>query len=293
MNIEKTVSERATYIEEYLKEKFPSVPYEQKSVSDAMKYSLLAKGKRLRPILFLEFYRICGGNNESAAMDFACALEMIHTYSLIHDDLPCMDDDDMRRGMPSCHVAFDYPTALLAGDALLNLAFETMLSADCDPGLKVKAASFIAEMSGIFGMIGGQTIDVCENGILKDISELKNMVLLKTGALLKAACAGGCILAGAGDDTVAAAKSFAAYLGEAFQIRDDVLDVIGDESKLGKKTGSDSKQYKTTYMTELGLEKCRKETRILTDKALSLLSDRFAMSQFLPELTEWLTGREY
>ncbi|MBQ7623965.1 MAG: polyprenyl synthetase family protein [Clostridia bacterium] len=293
MNIEKTVSERATYIEEYLKEKFPSVPYEQKSVSDAMKYSLLAKGKRLRPILFLEFYRICGGNNESAAMDFACALEMIHTYSLIHDDLPCMDDDDMRRGMPSCHVAFDYPTALLAGDALLNLAFETMLSADCDPGLKVKAASFIAEMSGIFGMIGGQTIDVCENGILKDISELKNMVLLKTGALLKAACSGGCILAGAGDDTVAAAKSFAAYLGEAFQIRDDVLDVIGDESKLGKKTGSDSKQYKTTYMTELGLEKCRKETRILTDKALSLLSDRFATSQFLPELTEWLTGREY
>ncbi len=293
MDLKKALSEKAELIEAHLSKIFPSVPYEQKSVCDAMRYSLLAKGKRLRPVLFVEFYRACGGKDERAALDFACALEMIHTYSLIHDDLPCMDDDDMRRGRPSCHVAFDYPTALLAGDALLNLAFETMLSVECDPVFKVDTASYIARMSGISGMIGGQTIDVCENGILKDLNELKTMVLLKTGALLKAACAGGCILAGADEKTVRKAEKYAECVGEAFQIRDDILDVCGDEKKLGKKTGSDEKQFKTTYMSELGYERCEAEIRKLTDEALFVLNDFDSDTAFIKELTLWLTDREY
>ncbi len=293
MNIVNEVEKRADKIEENLKRLLPDVPYRQKKVADAMEYSLMAKGKRLRPVLFCEFYRLCGGKNQNAALDFGCALEMIHTYSLIHDDLPCMDDDDMRRGRPSCHVAFDYASALLAGDALLNYAFETMLKADCSAELKIKTASYISEKSGVFGMIGGQTIDVCENGCLKDTAELRNMVLLKTGALIKAACAGGCLLAGADEKTVGAAESFAEKIGEAFQIRDDVLDEIGDEKKLGKKTGSDSKLSKTTYMSQLGLKACEDEIRRLSDEAGSIIDGSFKGDAFIKRLTEWLTGRDF
>lgn len=293
MTFEERLEAKALKVEENLRALFPSVDYDQRKVRDAMEYSLLAKGKRLRPVLFAEFFRLCGGTDEKAALDFGCALEMIHTYSLIHDDLPCMDDDDFRRGRPSCHKAFDESTALLAGDALLNYAFETMLGADYEAELKLKTAAYIAKKSGVFGMIGGQTIDVCENGCLSDINELRRMVLLKTGALIAAACAGGCILAGADEKTVKAAQSYAEKIGEAFQIRDDILDEIGDPKKLGKKTGSDSKLGKTTFMSEIGLHKCEEEIERLSAEAFCILDNEFLGADFVKELTLWLVGREY
>ena len=288
MNITVELKNRAACIESRLYQLVPDIKGGQQRVLDAMRYSLEAGGTRLRPVLFMEFYHLAGGVDESAALDMACALEMIHTYSLIHDDLPCMDDDDMRRGKPSCHKAFDYATALLAGDGLLNLAFEIMTRGSDINSLKT--ASYISRMSGVLGMIGGQTIDVCKNGCLADLNELKNMVAMKTGALIKAACVGGCILAGAGEDVVRSAERYAESVGLAFQIRDDLLDAIGDEKELGKKIGSDDKLSKTTFYTELGEQKCQEKILDLSGAALKEC-DSFEDSCFLKELTMWLAGR--
>ncbi|MBQ2865438.1 MAG: polyprenyl synthetase family protein [Clostridia bacterium] len=288
MNIEAELKKRAKEIEDRLYTLVPDIKDGRQRVLDAMRYSLEAGGKRLRPVLFMEFFRLAGGRDMHAALDMACAVEMIHTYSLIHDDLPCMDDDDMRRGKPSCHKAFDYATALLAGDGLLNLAFETMTSS-VDPN-GMKTAAYISKMSGVHGMIGGQTIDVCKNGCLSDLQELRNMVGMKTGALIKASCAGGCIFAGADSEVIACAERYAEYVGLAFQIRDDLLDAIGDEKLLGKKVGSDSKLCKTTFYTELGREECERRIRQLSDAALEECR-RFSESEFIMQLTGWLAGR--
>ncbi len=288
MNIASELKKRAAEIESRLYSLVPDIKGGQQRVLDAMRYSLEAGGKRLRPVLFVEFYRLAGGTDRAAAIDMACALEMIHTYSLIHDDLPCMDDDDMRRGKPSCHKAFDYATALLAGDGLLNLAFETMTSAEDIKGLKT--AAYVSKMSGVLGMIGGQTIDVCKDGCLSDLAELQNMVAMKTGALIKAACVGGCIFAGAGDNVIKCAERYAEYIGLAFQIRDDLLDAIGDEKTLGKKIGSDSKLSKTTFYSELGRRGCEERISRYTDAALAEC-DNFDDSEFLRQLTFWLAGR--
>lgn len=264
----------------------------QQAVFDAMNYSISAGGKRIRPIILLEFCKICGGNIKDA-LPFACALEMIHTYSLIHDDLPCMDNDDMRRGKPSCHKAFGEANALLAGDALLNMAFETMLlSSDnkIDPALKLKAAQFIATCSGADGMIGGQVIDLENEG--KDISEeiLMRLYKDKTAALLRAAAVSGTILAGADDDKIAAADNFALNLGLAFQIVDDVLDYTGDEATLGKPIGSDQKNNKMTYVTFHGIKGSIKKAKELTEKALKSL-DSFEDTKFLRQLSLYLCDR--
>jgi len=289
MILENELKVRAKKIEQRLFELVPDLDLPQNRVFKAMRYSLEAGGKRLRPILFTEFYTLAGGRDFSAALDFACALEMIHTYSLIHDDLPCMDDDDMRRGKPSCHKAFDYATALLAGDGLLNRAFEVMALTDTENSLKT--LSYIGKMSGIFGMIGGQTIDVCNDGCLSDIKALENMVNLKTGALIKAACVGGCMLAGADDDTRRAALLYAQNVGLAFQIRDDLLDAIGDTETMGKKVGSDSKLNKTTFYTELGEEKCKEMVDTLSQEAIEKISV-FDNNEFITQLTSWLVGRK-
>ena len=288
MNIETELKNRASEIENKLYSLVPDIKGGQQRVLDAMRYSLEAGGKRLRPILFMEFYRLAGGRDREAALNMACALEMIHTYSLIHDDLPCMDDDDMRRGKPSCHKAFDYATALLAGDGLLNLAFEIMTASDDANGMKT--AAYVSRMSGVLGMIGGQTIDVCKNGCLNDIDELKNMVEMKTGALIKAACVGGCIFAGADDAIISRVERYAADIGLAFQIRDDLLDAIGDEKLLGKKIGSDSKLCKTTFYTELGQQECERRINELTDAALGECAF-FEDEEFIEQLTCWLAGR--
>ena len=264
----------------------------QQVVFDAMKYSASAGGKRIRPILLLEFCRISGGNINDA-LDFACALEMIHTYSLIHDDLPCMDNDDIRRGKPSCHIAFGEANALLAGDALLNFAFETMLSSNSiiSAQKKLDAIKNIAKCSGVDGMIGGQVIDLSNEGgaISKEI--LLKLYTDKTAMLLKAATVSGAILGGADDEKIGAAEEFAINLGIAFQIVDDILDCVGDSAVLGKPIGSDEKNNKKTYVSFEGIEGAQKEAENLTNKALLALNS-FEDNEFLKELSLMLCNRK-
>lgn len=263
----------------------------QRKVAEAMAYSISAGGKRIRPVLTAEFCRVCGGAVE-AALPAACALEMIHTFSLIHDDLPCMDDDDMRRGKPSCHVAFGEAQALLAGDALLNFAYEVISGGEGVPAeTKIALIAELSKATGVNGMIGGQVIDTTFEGKMTE-NELLNMYSMKTGALLKCACKMGCIAAGAGKGKISAAELYAEKLGLAFQIIDDILDVTGDEKLLGKPIGSDSGNGKTTYVTINGVENSRKAAETLTNEALSAL-DAFENTQFLKELTLFLLKRDY
>ena len=242
-------------IESALKEAaaVPDMPYKQ--TAEAMAYSLEAGGKRLRPMLALEFCRLAGGEPEKA-MPFACAVEMIHTYSLIHDDLPCMDNDDMRRGKPSCHKAFGEATALLAGDALLTKAFEMLSKAELPPERIVKAAAILSRCAGIDGMIGGQAVDLLNEAQAPDFDILELTCRLKTAALLQAACLLGTAAAG-NDQMTDKAREYGLNLGLAFQIVDDILDVTGDSALLGKPVGSDAENGKTTFVTLCGLEKAR------------------------------------
>lgn len=236
---------------------FPESRLPQKLIFEAARYSLTAGGKRLRPSLFLAFYEQCGKRAEDA-LPFACALEMIHTYSLIHDDLPCMDDDDLRRGKPTSHKQFGEAIAVLAGDALLNRAFEIMLSAESIPPERaMPCAAYISRQSGVFGMIGGQVLDLRMETEF-DPALLAPTADLKTAALLRAACVGGCILANANDSLQRAASQYATNLGMAFQIIDDLLDVSGDPEKLGKATNHDAQQGRQTFVTACGVEGCRR-----------------------------------
>lgn len=261
----------------------------QSDIIDAMWYSVSAGGKRIRPVLALEFCRVCGGNEDNA-LSAACALEMIHTFSLIHDDLPCMDDDDMRRGKPSCHKAYGEAAALLAGDALLNMAYEVICGGNNTAEVKLALVSELSLAAGVNGMIGGQVIDTLYTG---DITEklLLDMYDMKTGALLKAACRMGCIAAGADNELLSHADRYAERLGLAFQIKDDILDVYGDEKLLGKPVGSDEKSGKLTYASLNGFEKSRKTAERLTNEALAEL-DFFENNEFLRELTVYLLKRE-
>ena len=239
---------------------------------NAMSYSASAGGKRIRPKLLMEFMRVAGGNPEDA-LNFAVALEMIHTYSLIHDDLPCMDNDDMRRGKPSCHKAFGESTALLAGDALLTESFGLAAKTKNVPADRVvKALAKLSECAGVNGMIGGQVIDLKYENSKAPLEVVLELYRLKTGALLKAAATIGCILAGADDIKTENACKIAEKIGLAFQIRDDILDIIGDEKVLGKPIGSDSEQNKSTYVSIVGVENAQKDVIKLTDEAISLLS---------------------
>lgn len=265
----------------------------QKNVFDAMIYSVMAGGKRIRPVLTLEFNRVCGGKIESA-MPFACACEFVHTYSLIHDDLPCMDDDALRRSKPSCHIKFGEATALLAGDALLSLAFETAL---CDnnivnvlPHNVSRAAYELAKASGANGMVGGQVVDLESEGKKISLDRLTFMHANKTGAMIIAAAKMGCIAANSDEKKIAAAEEYAKKIGLAFQIVDDLLDVEGDEKALGKPIGSDKEQNKTTFVTYYGIEKSKEIINSLTDDALVLL-DNFNDTDFLKELTVKLSNR--
>ncbi len=294
MTVTEQLEKYAALTEQTLNVLLPEIDLPQRRVFDAARYSLLSGGKRLRPALFLEFYRLCGGKVEDA-LPFACALEMIHTYSLIHDDLPCMDNDDLRRGKPTCHKAFGEWTAVLAGDALLNRAYEVMAEAAdtfCRPINAVRTLSHIARCAGLYGMVGGQTMDLQMEGGVLGPEHLPEMVALKTGALLSAACVGGCLLAGADPEQYEAAEQYARSVGVAFQIRDDILDVEGNEQALGKNVGSDVKDGKITYVTVWGLEECRRKIDVLTQDALAA-ARRFADSDFLCALAEWLAGRTY
>mgnify|MGYP004655814781 FL=1 len=265
----------------------------QDNVAKAMDYSLEAGGKRIRPVLVLAFCNMCGGDYKKAAAP-AAAIEMIHTFSLIHDDLPCMDDDDFRRGKPSCHKQFDEATAVLAGDALAIRPFEIIAkSAELSDTAKVKIIAELANSSGAEGMIGGQIIDIeNEKRNVVDEENLHTMYLLKTGKLIKTSCVMGCIAAGADDEKIKYAEKYAECLGMAFQIIDDILDVTGNEQLLGKPVGSDAEENKTTFVTIFGIEKAREEAEKYTKQAMDIL-DKFDNNEFLKELTEYMLNRNY
>ena len=262
------------------------------TITEAMRYSVFAGGKRIRPVLLLAAYELFRPDGD-VAIPFACALEMIHTYSLIHDDLPAMDDSELRRGRKTNHIVFGEAIAVLAGDALLNSAFETMLTVShIEAASVLRAAAYIAKNAGISGMIGGQVLDIeSEN---KTISQDKLRVLheKKTGGLMCAAACGGAILGGADEAQVTALEQFARHLGLAFQIKDDILDVEGDAASLGKPTGGDNAAHKNTYVTLYGLQEAKELLMLHTKAAKESLSQFGERADFLLSLTEYLLRRD-
>lgn len=259
-------------------------------VVEAMRYSLLCGGKRVRPALTLAFCQLCGGDWRQA-LPFACAIEMVHTYSLIHDDLPCMDDDGLRRGRPTCHRVYGEAMALLAGDGLLTKAFECALSFP-DPARARSAALELARLAGHKGMVGGQCIDLSADGKEVDLDLLKAMDSGKTVALMEAACRMGCIAAGSGDGQLSAASRYAHGVGMAFQLRDDVLDVLGDPDKLGKNTGMDSTHDKRNYVSLLGVDETQQLVERYTAQAVEALEPFGGESGFLRDFAASLATRE-
>lgn len=263
----------------------------QKNLIDAMNYSLEAGGKRIRPVLVYAFCEALGGDYKKACAP-ACAIEMIHTFSLIHDDLPAMDNDDFRRGKPSCHKAYGEAMAILAGDALSVLPFEIIADdEDLSDKQKVRIISCLAKAVGKAGMIGGQVIDM-ENEEKSDITEadLRNMYKNKTGQLIAVSCEMGCICADAPEKKLRKAAEYAFKLGLAFQIIDDILDVTGNAEELGKPVGSDNEENKTTFVTLYGVEKAKEIASEITDEALDALGG-FENNDFLVRLTEMLLNR--
>ena len=262
-----------------------------KGLAEAMRYSLLAGGKRVRPMLVLEFCRIAGGDTE-LALPVACAIEMLHTYSLIHDDLPCMDNDDLRRGKPTNHKVFGECTAVLAGDTLQAEAFGTILRSELPTDRKAACAEILAGAVGLDGMCGGQFLDMQWEGRKLTEQELTEINSRKTGALLVAACQMGVAAAGGSSAMMDAAGHFGAAIGMAFQIRDDVLDVISTAEVLGKPIGSDVQESKNTYMALMGKEGCEKTIANLTAFAKQVLSEAFDDTDFLCALADALSTRE-
>lgn len=283
-------------IDEELFKYFENYRDEYKVIFDSMKYSVENGGKRVRPLLTLLFCEACGGNAEKA-LPLACAVEYIHTYSLIHDDLPCMDDDDYRRGKPSNHKVYGEAYALLAGDGLLTAAFgkisEGYKSGLYSGDIAIKCVDILSSLAGSRGMIGGQVIDLeNEDNPEATLETLRLLDNLKTGALIDAACTLGCIVAGANEEEISAAGNFAQKIGLAFQIKDDILDVTSTFEKLGKQTGSDIENKKSTYVSLLGIEKCQQLVDELTDDALSSL-DIFEDNETLKDYAKYLSKRDY
>ena len=277
------------YIENYLKNYIAQFLEEpQKKLYDAMAYSLLAGGKRLRPILAFDFCRMCGGNWENAA-PFAAAIEMIHTYSLIHDDLPCMDNDDLRRGRPTNHKVFGEGIAVLAGDALLTDAFMVASNADLpDPKQMGFAISVLAHNAGSLGMVGGQILDIMSEEREISEEEILNIQSRKTGALINSACVLGVIAGGGSEKQIEAAARFAGCLGLAFQIRDDMLDVIGTQEEMGKGVGTD--ETKNTFVRLYSLDKCEELVNKYTNAAIDALKV-FKDTEYMIALARSLTDR--
>lgn len=274
-------------IEQWLADCLPiSVPARLK---EAMQYSLLSGGKRLRGMLTMEFCRLCGGDVRDA-LPVGCAVELLHTYSLIHDDLPSMDDDTLRRGKPTCHIAFDEATAILAGDALQSQAFAAIAHASLDAVRVVSCLKELAQAAGAAGMCGGQQMDLDGEGQTLSVEELTQLQRLKTGALIRAACRMGVHCANGTEEQLRAATIYAEALGLAFQIRDDMLDEIADEAMLGKPIGSDRQQGKCTFLTVLGLDACAARVQTLTTEATAALAP-FADAEALVALAHQLANR--
>ena len=301
MQLEQELQEKTADIEKLLERMLPEEAGLQKTIFSAMRYSLMAGGKRIRPLLIAETYRFFGGTDMALAEPFMAAIEMIHTYSLIHDDLPALDNDDYRRGRLTSHKVYGEAMAILAGDALLNYAFETASKAmdharDDEELLRVmKAFRILSSKPGINGMIGGQVVDVELTG--KPIPEktLRFIFELKTGALIEAAMMIGAQLAGASDEQIAAVEKAAGDIGMAFQIQDDVLDVIGNEALLGKPVHSDEKNEKTTWVTVYGLEQAKKDVAEYSEEAMAILAQMTGVTapekSFLYDFVEYLIHR--
>lgn len=292
------LSEKTAEINRHLETFLPREEGKQKTVLSAMNYSFRAGGKRIRPMLMLETFHALGGKDDKIVWPFAAALEMIHTYSLIHDDLPAMDDDDLRRGKPTCHKAYGEAMAILAGDGLLNLAYETAGQALSDfsgDERTVSAFRILSRNAGVYGMIGGQTVDVeSEKKQLTITRETLDFIYrLKTSALLCSAMEIGAVLSGASREDAEQIRLAAEKIGLAFQIRDDILDVTGDEATLGKPIGSDEKNEKSTYVTFEGQAKAESDAARLTEDAVSILLTYADRDSFLIRLTDHLVSRNH
>ena len=296
---EKELAARTMYCEEVLEKYLPAESGAAKTVIEAMNYSVRAGGKRLRPMFIAETCRMYGGRRELAE-PFMAALEMIHTYSLVHDDLPCMDNDEYRRGRKTTHAVYGEGMAVLAGDGLLNFAYETALKAfsqtksEAETQAVVRATEILAGNAGIYGMVGGQCADIeaeeepqlVSAALLNYIHEHKTACMIESGFMI------GAVLAGAPDEDVALLRGIASDIGIAFQIRDDILDVTGDEALLGKPVGSDAAEGKRTYVDIHGMEKAQRDVEELSNRALRNLASLSASDDFLTALIESLIDRE-
>ena len=295
MNWNERYPEYCKRIESALPQYLPETDTPQGKVSEAMAYSLLGGGKRIRGCLVLAMCELCGGELESA-LPIACAVEMVHAYSLIHDDLPCMDNDTLRRGKPTCHIQFDEATALLAGDALLTHAFSAVNSAYFNGTIPadtvLRCISQLARAAGVEGMIGGQMIDIAHDSQPMTPELLEEMHAMKTGALIRASAVMGCLAAGAPRDIVLQADLYAARIGLAFQIVDDILDATGDSSTLGKST-SDAQNHKTTYVTLYGEENAREMVRRLVLEADLAVKGTVLDDKLLYDLADTLAKRKH
>ena len=287
IDFKKELAERTAAIDTIVNSYLPEASGEAEYIKSAMDYSVQAGGKRVRPMIMLETYRLCGGTDESCVYPFMAALEMIHTYSLVHDDLPAMDNDDYRRGRLTTHKVFGEDFGILAGDGLLNLAYEIMaealISGEGDMTAKAKAMEVIARKAGIKGMVGGQAVDVELTGKALSDEQLDFIFRLKTGALIEAAFLAGAYLAGCDEKSADRLCRAASLIGFAFQIRDDILDVTSSLQELGKPVFSDEKNNKTTYVTLYGMEKAKADVQSMSDEALDIIKS-VGKNEFLEEI---------
>ena len=293
-SFDEQLKNRTEYVQNIIYKYCPKEEGHQKIIFEAMNYSLKAGGKRLRPILMLETLKLFGAD-EKKAYPFMAAMEMIHTYSLVHDDLPAMDNDEYRRGKKTTHKMYGEDMGILAGDGLLNFAYETMSYAvvnSNEPLSAAKAMAVIAKKAGIYGMVGGQTVDVINEGKELDLETIKFIHKLKTAALIEASMMAGAILGGATDEEVSAVEMIAYDIGMAFQIQDDILDVTSTTEILGKPVLSDEKNQKTTYVTLLGLEQSKKDVKEYSNEAVELLKKLNCNNEFLEKLIIKLINRE-
>ena len=283
-----------SYIEDVLKNYLPKNPSFQKTIYDAMEYSVMAGGKRLRPMMMYQAYKMFGGEDKELIEPFMAAIEMIHTYSLVHDDLPAMDNDTYRRGRKTTHVVYGEDMGILAGDALLNFAYETAIKgASAAKAAKnaINALAILSKKAGIMGMVGGQVVDVELTGKKLDEERLDFIFKLKTGALLEASLMVGAVLAGADEKYIELMEQAGLNIGMAFQIQDDILDVTSTTEELGKTVHSDEKNDKTTYVSLYGLEKSHEDVEKYSKKALSIMEELPYENQFLYTLIEKLINR--
>ena len=292
LSLKDALSRDAAAVEDRLNAILTTADPDLAPLFEGMRYSTLAGGKRIRPFLVLAFARLFGGDRE-AALSYAAAIEMVHTYSLIHDDLPCMDDDDLRRGRPTNHKVFGEAAAVLAGDALLTHAFETVAAAPTAPDLALAATRALASAAGARGMVGGQMMDMKAERVRPDLSTLRRLQSLKTGALIIAAAELGCIAAGVHEGKrLDDARTYAAAIGAAFQITDDILDAYGSTEALGKETGRDVEDGKVTYLSFMTKEEARAAASEESERAKAALSS-YPDAEILSALADYLLNRNH